>query len=82
MSLCLVYSFQCIINLFTLHTHHSSVRSGTGSNRFSTVLPSLGDQRTENRTDAMTGRTGTEGPVLSVAVQFSLGLFPVLMTGP
>jgi hypothetical protein len=68
-------------NKFIYFTH-SSVRSGTGSNRFSTVLPSLGDQRTENRTDAMTGRTRTEGPVLLVAVRFSLGLFLVLVTGP
>jgi hypothetical protein len=30
----------------------------------------------------MTGRTGTKGPVLSVAVRFSLGLFPVLVTRP
>jgi hypothetical protein len=68
-------------NKFIYFTH-SSVRSGTGSNRFSMVLPSLGDQRTENQTNAMTGRTGTKGPVLSVAVQFSLGLFPVLVTRP
>jgi hypothetical protein len=30
----------------------------------------------------VTSRTGTEGPVLSVAVRFSLGLFPVLVTRP
>ena len=68
-------------NKFIYFTH-SSVQSGTGLNQFSMVLPSLGDQRTKNQTNAMTGRTRTEGLVLSVAVRFSLSLFLVLMTRP
>jgi hypothetical protein len=51
----------------------------TGFDRF---YWSLRDQQTVDRTGAVTSRTGTKGPVLSVAVQFGLGLFLVLVTGP
>ena len=35
-----------------------------------------------DRTGTVTSRTVTEGPVVSVAVQFGLSLFPVCVTGP
>ena len=54
----------------------------TGYNWSWTVLLVLRDQWTVDRTGTVTSRTGTKGPVLSVTVRFSLGLFSVLVTGP
>ena len=75
------------INYFNKYMCHyiqlgPEVRFETGSDWSRSVLLVLEDQWTVDRTGTVTSRTETKGPVLSVAVRFSLGLFLVLGTGP
>ena len=46
------------------------------------VLLFISRSLNRDRTSTVTSRTMTEGPVVSVVVQFGLSLLPVCMTGP